>query len=97
MSGERLAGRLSHPLIRIMLKLLEHAKDARLVDRWGTVAKHVNDPAANVRIGIVSHFQKSLPDPRIVTLNFARTQSLNSFAPQPVIVVSAQFEQARNL
>jgi hypothetical protein len=96
MSGERLARRRSHPLIRIMLKLLEHAKDARMVNRWGTVAQHVNNPAANMRIGVVSHFQKSLPNFRIVTLNFARAQSLNSFAPQPMVVVSAQFEQARN-
>ena len=81
MSGEDLAGTSFHALIRIVLKLLEDGEDARLVDRWGTVAKHVNNPAANVRIGIVSHLQKSMPNLRIVTLNFTRTQSLNSFEP----------------
>lgn len=81
MSGEGLAGRFSHPLIWIMLKLLKGGEYARLVDRWGTVAKHMNNPAANVWIGVVSHLHKSLPNFWIVTLNFTRTQSLNSFAP----------------
>jgi hypothetical protein len=96
MSGEDLAGPSFHVLIRIVLKLLKGGEYARLVDRWGTVAKHVNDPPPNVRIGVVSHFQKSLPNLWIVTLNFTRTQSLNRLAPHSVIVVSAQFEQARN-
>ena len=96
MSGEDLAGLSFHALVGIVLKLLKNGKYARLVDRWGTVAKHMNDPAANVGIGVVSHFQKSLPNLRIVTLNFTRTQSLNGLAPHSVIVISAQFEQARN-
>jgi hypothetical protein len=96
MSCEDLAGPSFHALIRIVLKLLEDGEYASLVDRWGAVAKHVNNPAANVGIGVVSHFQKSLPNLWIVTLNFTRTQSLNGLAAHSVIVVSAQFEQARN-
>lgn len=96
MSCEHLAGPSFHALIRIVLKPLEDGEYARLVDRWRAVAKHVNNPAANVRIGIVSHFQKSIPNLWIVTLNFTRAQSLNGLAPHPVIAVSAQFEQARN-
>ena len=37
-----------------------------LVDRWRAVAKHVNNPAANVEIGIVSHLEESIPNLWIV-------------------------------
>jgi hypothetical protein len=62
MSGEDLAGSSFHALIRIVLKLLEDGDYARLIDRWGTVAKHMNNPAANVRIGVVSHLDESIPN-----------------------------------
>jgi hypothetical protein len=96
MSDEGLAGWFFHALIRIVLKLLNDGKNAGLVDRWGAVAEHVNNPAPNVWIGVVSHFQESIPNLWIVTLNFTRAQSLNGLAPHSVIVVSAQFEQARD-
>ena len=62
MSGEGLAGTSFHALIWIAPKLFEDGDYARLVDRWGTVAKHVNNPAAHVRIGVVSHLEESIPD-----------------------------------
>lgn len=97
MSGEGLAGTSFHALIRIAPKLLKDGEDARLVDRRGTVAKHVNKPSAHVRIGIVGHLDESIPNLRIVDLNLTRTQSPHSFEPCFRIAVSAQFEQARNL
>jgi hypothetical protein len=55
MSGEDLASPSFHALIRIAPILLEDGEYSRLVDRWGAVAKHVNNPAAHVGIGVVSH------------------------------------------
>ena len=96
MSGEGLPGTSFHALIRIAPILLENGEYSRLVDRWGAVAKHVNNPQAHVRIRIVSHLEESIPNLRIVYLNLTRTQSSNSFEPCFGIAVSAQFEQARN-
>ena len=96
MSGEDLAGRFSHPLVGIMLKLLKGGEYAGLVDRGRAVAKHMNNPTANPCIGIVGHLQEPIPNLRIVDLYFARTQRLNGLAPHFGIAVSAQFEQARN-
>jgi len=62
MTGEDLAGPSFYALIRIVLKLLEDGDYARLVDRWGAVAKHVNNPPSYVRIGVVSHLEKSIPN-----------------------------------
>ena len=96
MGGEDLARRFSHALVCIVLKLLEHAKDTLLIDPWRPIAEHVKYPAPNVWIGVVGHLEESIPNLRIVELNFARAQSPNRFEPQFGIVVSAQFEQARN-
>lgn len=96
MSSEDLAGRLSHQLVGIIAEFLKRAENASLVDRWRSIAKHVNNRAADVWIGVVGHLEEPIPNPRIMQLNFARTQSLNSFAPYFGIAVSAQFEQARN-
>ena len=95
MCRKDLAGGFSQPLILVVLKLLEYAEDARLIDLWRPIAEHVKYPAPNVWVGVVSHLQKSIPNLRIVDLNFAGTQSLNSFEPQFGITVPAQFEQAR--
>jgi hypothetical protein len=95
MRRKNLAGAFSQPVILIVLKLLEYAKDARFIDLWRPIAEHVKYPAPNVWIGVVSHLQESIPNLWIVTLNFTGTQSLNSFAPQFGITVPAQFEQAR--
>ena len=91
-----LAGGFSQPLVLVVLKLLEYAKDARLVDPWRAIAEHVKYPAPNVWVGVVSHLQKSIPNLRIVDLNLTGTQSLNSFETFFGVAVSAQFEQARN-
>ena len=96
MVGEDLAGPFSEALIHVVLKFLEHAKDATLIDRRRPIAEHVKNPSANLWIGIVGHLQKSIPNLGVVHFNFARTQSLNGFEPQFGVVVSAQFEQARN-
>ena len=81
MRGEDFAGGFSQALVRVVLKLLEHAKDTRLIDPWRPIAEHVKDPAPNVRIRVVGHLQKPIPNLRIVNLNFARTQSLNRLEP----------------
>ena len=96
MSGEGFAGRFSHPLVGIMLKLRKRGKYAHLVDRRRAVAKHMNNPPANPGIGIVGHLQEPIPNLWIVDLYFALTQSRNGLAPHFGIAVSAQFEQARN-
>ena len=96
MSGEGFAGRFSHPLVGIMLKLLKGGKYASLVDRGRAIAKHMNNPPANPRIGIVGHLQEPLPNLWIVDLYFTRTESRNGLAPHIGIAVSAQFEQAWN-
>jgi hypothetical protein len=93
--GQDLAGRFSDALILVVLELFEHAKDALLIDPWRPIAEYVKYPASNVGVGVAGHLQESIPNLRIVKLNFARTQSLNRFEPQFGIVVSAQFEQAR--
>jgi hypothetical protein len=96
MSGEGLAGASFHALIRIAPELLKDGEYARLVDRWGTVAKHMKNPPANVWVRIVGHLEESIPNLRIVDLNFARTQSSNSREPCFGVPVPAEFEQARN-
>jgi hypothetical protein len=62
MGGKHLSGGPSNALVRIVLKFLERAKYTRLIGRWRPIAKHVKNPPANVRIGVVSHFQESIPN-----------------------------------
>ena len=96
MSGKGLAGTSLYMLIRIAPELLKHLEDARLVDRRRAVAKHVNNPAANVWIRIVSHFENRCQISDSWSLNFTRTQGPNSFETCFGVPVPAQFEQARN-
>ena len=63
MSSEDPAGRLSYPLVRIIAKLLKDAEYAGLIDRWRSIAKHMNNRAANVWIGVVGHLQEPVPNP----------------------------------
>jgi hypothetical protein len=97
MRRKDLAGGFSQPLILVVLKFLEYAEDARFIDLWRPIAEHVKYPAPNVWVRVVSHLQKSIPNLRVMDLNFTGTQSLNSFAPQFGVTVPAQFEQARYL
>jgi hypothetical protein len=62
MRRKDLAAGFSQPLILVVLKLLEYAEDARLIDPWRPIAEHVKYPAANVWVGVVSHLQKSIPN-----------------------------------
>jgi hypothetical protein len=48
MVGEDRAGPFSEALIHVVLKLLDHAKDALLIDPWRPIAEHVKYPAPNV-------------------------------------------------
>ena len=96
MGGQDFARPFSDALVRIVLKFIEHANDATLIDRRRPVAEHVKNPTANLWIGIVGHLEESIPNLRVVDLNFARTQSPNRLEPRFGVAVSAQFEQARN-
>jgi hypothetical protein len=62
MRRKDLPGGFSQPLILVVLKLLEYAKDARLIDPWRPIAEHVKYPAPNVRVRVVGHLQKSIPN-----------------------------------
>ena len=62
MGGEDLAGRFSKALVRVVLKFLKYAQDARFIDPWRAIAEHVKYPAPNVGIRIVGHLQKSIPN-----------------------------------
>jgi hypothetical protein len=48
MVGEDLAGPFSEALIRVVLKFLEYAKDALMIDPWRSIAEHVKYPTPNV-------------------------------------------------
>jgi hypothetical protein len=87
---EDLPGRPSNALIRVTLKILKRAEYPPLIGHWRAIAKHMQNPTSNVWIGVVGHLKESLPNLRIVDLNFTRTQSLNGFASDLRIVVSAQ-------
>lgn len=81
MAGQDLARSFSDALVRIVLKFLEDAKDAILIDRRRPIAEHVKNPTANLWIGIVGHLDESIPNLGVVDFNFARTQSPNRVEP----------------
>lgn len=62
MCSEDLAGRLSHALLGITAEFLKDAEYAGLIDRRRAIAKHMNNRAANVRIGVVGHLQEPVPN-----------------------------------
>jgi hypothetical protein len=55
MSSEYLAGRLFYALVCVVAELLEYAEYPRLIDCRRAIAKHMNNPAADVWIGVVGH------------------------------------------
>ncbi len=63
MSSEDPAGRLSYALVRIVAELLKYAEYAGLIDRWRSIAQHMNNRAANGWIGVVGHLQEPVPNP----------------------------------
>jgi hypothetical protein len=55
MGSEDLAGRLSYALVCVIAEPLEYAEYPRLIDCRRAIANHMNNPAADVWIGVVGH------------------------------------------